>query len=89
MRELQSDLSQHVIQVIQNVIVPKAQHPTSLSFKISAAPRVIGTMVKVLTTIQFDHQFYGRRIKIDNIGSKRVLTTKRHALETVCPNTSP
>ena len=89
MRELQSNLCQHTIQVIKNVIIPKTQHPTAMRFKISTSPRVIGSLVKVLTSVQLDHQLQGRCIKVDNVGSNRVLAAKRHTLKTVRPNSSP
>jgi hypothetical protein len=57
----------HAIHIVENLIVPKADHPIALALEEFCSPFVIGNRVSMLTAIKLDNQFRFGMDEIRNI----------------------
>lgn len=64
------------IQVIQHLIVGEAQHTIAVLLKMVGACLILLTLLLMNCTINFDHQFRCRAVKVQHERADRVLTTK-------------
>jgi len=73
---------------LQHLIVPESQHTKSLVPEIAVAHPVIA-IIRVLTTIDLDHQLSSETRKVDYIGSYRNLPLELLAVETMSAQPIP
>ena len=65
---------QHIHAVLEHLVVPKAQYSVPLPPQVIIVLLVVDVLFRMLTAVQFDHQFSGHAGKIYDIGTYRLLT---------------
>ena len=67
---------QHVIGLLQRVIIPEADYPKALRFKTSGSPGIAAGLIEMLPAVQFHYQLLFEADEIHNIGWNRMLSPK-------------
>jgi hypothetical protein len=79
--QLETDLRQYARQIGKNLIVPKPQHATAMSFQPGGANRVSGGTIGMLTTVYFNHELVSLAEEIEHITPERMLASELEPLE--------
>jgi hypothetical protein len=72
--------SQHPVNIIQNIVIPKAQNAPALPLQKSASLLVVGNLILVLATVEFDDCFLFDAGEVGDVGSDGVLAAEAVAV---------
>ncbi len=67
---------EHLISLLENLIVPKSQHPVTLCHQPCVSLFIVCCYFQMLTSIAFDNQAFLKTNEIDNIISYGLLSSE-------------
>ena len=79
----------HSIQILQHLMIPKPQNAIPPLIKESSTFRIIHRLLKMLSTINLDDQFFLRRAEINDVWSNGMLSSKTGILQLAHPQRLP
>jgi hypothetical protein len=77
--------------ISQNVIVPKSQDAIAAQLEPACTFAVSndGAAVRVLATVNFNHEFRARTEEVDNVGTDRLLAPERNTFHLLTTQNAP
>jgi len=82
-----SNACQYAIRILDYFVVPEPQYLVALSLQGSCSLFISLLLLCVLATIQLNNQLFVWATEVNNIASKRVLTSKLFTLQLTRPQT--
>jgi hypothetical protein len=83
------DPLQHIINVDENLSIPKPNHAVAAPLEQLRTPRIFRCLVKVLSAVEFDHELRVRACKVSDEVSDRELPPEAELAESFGSETGP
>ena len=83
------NLFQYCFGLLQNFIIPKSQHPITLSIQKRRPPLVILNLLRMLSAVQFNNQTILHTDKIDDISAYCLLASEFYSVQPFAAQVMP